>query len=306
MTTTINTNPGSFVALHNLTSVQRALDATQKRVSTGYTVADAFDNGAVFGVAQLVRSDIAGNTAATAELGNFSGALQTANAGATAVSNTLSDIRTVLTHLSSQGLTATQYSQYIQQYNTLVDSVRSSVYGSAYNGTNLLSTTQSFQVLADGTGNTIAVNGTTAALIGVNGTGDSAYSALASIQTSLTTWNGQVGTNTITVSSAAASVQQFLTPSTATSGYAGTFDRIQNSTSTVLNYIGALNRQVTQQLDFNVSIRDALSTGLGALVDADLAQESAKLTALQVKQQLATQALSIANQGPNILTTLFR
>ncbi|MCX8506631.1 MAG: flagellin, partial [Alphaproteobacteria bacterium] len=189
MTTTVNTNPGAYVALRNLASVQSQLQATQKRVSTGYTVADAFDNGAVFGVAQLVRSDIAGNAAASSELGNFSGALQTANAGATAVSDTLSDIRTVLTHLSSQGLNKTQYGQYFEQYKSLVLSVQSSVSGSGYNGTNLLSSTQEFKVLADGGGNTISVSGSAAALIGVNGTGDSAYSGLASIQSQINTWN---------------------------------------------------------------------------------------------------------------------
>ena len=298
MTTTVNTNPGAFVALKNLTSVQNQLQSTQKRVSTGYTVADAFDNGAVFGVAQLVRSDIAGNSAASAELGNFSGALQTANAGATAVSDTLSDIRAVLTHLSSQGLTKTQYGQYIEQYKTLVASVKSSVDGSSYNGTNLLSSAQTFNVLASGSGDSIKVEGVKAAL---GGTGsNTTYSALTSIQTQLDTWNGTVKAGgTAELVAAAASVQSFL-------GEQGALVTISNSTSTVLNYIGALNRQVSQQLNFNNSIRDALSTGLGSLVDADLARESAVLTALQVKQQLATQALSIANQAPNILTTLFR
>ena len=298
MATTVNTNPGAFVALHNLASVQSALQASQKRVSTGFTVADAFDNGAVFGVAQLVRGDISGNIAASAELGNFSGALQTAAAGATVISNTLSDIRSVLTHLSSQGLTVTQYKQYITQYTTLVDSVRATVSGSSYNGTNLLSSSQVFAVLADGTGQTIAVNGSTAALIGFNNT-DSAYSGLRSIQLQLDSFGGSSLTNTIQVVAAANSIQGVLATN-------GLYDKIQNSTSTVLNYIGALNRSVTSQLDFNNSLRNALSTGLGALVDADLAYESATLTALQVKQQLSTQALSIANQAPNILTSLFR
>ena len=262
MTTTVNTNPGAFVALHNLTSVQNQLQATQKRVSTGYTVADAFDNGAVFGVAQLVRSDIAGNSAASAELGNFSGALQTANAGATAVSDTLSEIRAVLTHLSSQGLDSVQFGQYVQQYVTLTASVNSSISGSSYNGTNLLSSSKQFEVLADGGGNKISVRGTTAALIGASN-GDSAYSGLQSIQNSLTTWSADIKSGTTTVVSAAASVQSFFL------GDSGALKTISNSTSTVLNYIGSLNRQVTQQLNFNNSIRDALSVGLGSLVDAD-------------------------------------
>ena len=66
------------------------------------------------------------------------------------------------------------------------------------------------------------------------------------------------------------------------------------------------SRRITNQIGFNNAIADATNTGLGAIVDADLAKESARLQSLQVKQQLSSQALSIANQSPQSLLGLFR
>lgn len=314
MPTTVNTNAAAYVALRNLRDVQGALAATEKQVSTGYTVADAFDNGAVFGVAQLVRGDIAANQAASEELGNFTGLVQTASAGATQVSQTLSEIRAVLTHLSSQTLSTTQFGQYFTQYNSLVDSINKFTFGSTYNGQNLLSSSQSLSVLADQKGGTIAVSGSSYLLAQTSTTVTtagadvkSATDALVSVGEVIKGWAAATASGTSTdVSSAAASIQAFLNTNTLAGFTSIGFNAVENSTSTVLNAIGALNRQATAQINFNSTLRDSLSVGLGSLVDADLAKQSANLTALQVKQQLATQALSIANQAPNILTTLFR
>jgi flagellin len=79
-----------------------------------------------------------------------------------------------------------------------------------------------------------------------------------------------------------------------------------NLVATSLNVVGALNQRLSNQVDYNSSISDALTQGLGSLVDANLPAESARLQSLQVKQQLATQSLAIANQGPSVLLTLFR
>ena len=440
MTLTINTNLGAYIALSNLRTVQAQLAMTEKQVSTGYLVADGFDNGAVFGVAQLVRGDIAGNQAASDELGNFTGAVQTANAAATNISNTLSDIRAVLTHLSSANLTAVQFRQYSQQYYQLVDGINHSVAGAGYNGMNLLSNSQDLQVLGDGLGNSIKVNAadlqmvqfksggtiTTTATVATNAGVNNVVNALQNLpnftpgnhtgftiaytdvadRTVINLWANTVGSDlsgasmpafpklddtnfdgfnrthgssgwlirgsgtvltisgghggstsqlngtvtfTITgagnvatttatvnapptfgdsVSSALQNIKNNLAGYAVNQGNLGNvtqsqvqtasqavqsllssnglFQKIENSTSTVLNNIGTLNRQLNQQISFNASIRSALSVGLGALVDADLARMSAVLTAEQVKIQLATQSLAIANQSPNILLQLFR
>jgi flagellin len=73
-----------------------------------------------------------------------------------------------------------------------------------------------------------------------------------------------------------------------------------------LAIIGASVRQLESLSEFNKQLTDSVKEGLGALVDADLAEESAKLTSLQTKQQLAVQSLSIANQQGQALLSLFR
>jgi flagellin len=70
--------------------------------------------------------------------------------------------------------------------------------------------------------------------------------------------------------------------------------------------LGGQSKALDSQKDFLVKLGDNIDKGVGLLVDADLAKESARLQALQVKQQLGAQALSIANQGPQILLSFFR
>ncbi len=85
-----------------------------------------------------------------------------------------------------------------------------------------------------------------------------------------------------------------------------TIDAAINLLGTKMATLGAASSQVEGMQDFSKALQDSLKEGLGALVDADLAEESAKLTALQTKQQLAVQSLSIANQNSQSLTSLFR
>jgi len=275
MTSSINTNAASQIALEDLATTQRSLNAVQKQVSTGYIVADALDNGAIFGIAQSVRSNITGVNAANQELGNFSGLVQTANAGATAVSNVLSDIRATLTHLADSALSTTQEAQYQQQYTNYVAQLQTFVQGSTYGGLNLLSNGSGLSVIQDGN----------ADLLLITGTNYNVNSALQGIS---------VGGTSITSYTVAGSV--LLT----------TFGSVLGSVATVLNFVGDLNLKITTQQTFNNNLSDALNVGLGALVDADLAKASAQLTALQIKQQLGTQSLSIANQAPNVLLSLFK
>ena len=86
----------------------------------------------------------------------------------------------------------------------------------------------------------------------------------------------------------------------------GTFIKQMNAVGSALNTIGSEVNYVNNQISYNTDKIDALNTGLGALVDADLAKESAQLQALQIRQQLGTQALSLANQAPQTLLSLFK
>ena len=82
--------------------------------------------------------------------------------------------------------------------------------------------------------------------------------------------------------------------------------RRRRSVANQLNQAGADSNYLDSQVTFNSGKIDSLNSGLGALVDADLSKESAVLQSLQIKQQLGTQALSIANQAPQSLLSLFK
>jgi flagellin len=270
----INTNYGAQVALQSLNRTNDALDKVQKRVSTGFRVADAKDDGAAFAVAQAVRADIAGLTSANEQIGGVKGVLDTTLSGLTKVSETMGNIRGVLVKLADGTLSDSQREQYESQYASLKSQVENYIEDATYNGRTLLST-------SSGSGGNIATvrneSGTTYTLTAVDGAN-------------------------LTIDAAptdAASAASML-------GSGGDFSTKMAAINTALNTFGSNNTYLDGQVNFNKEKMASLETGLGALVDADLAKESAKLQALQIRQQLGTQSLSLANQAPQSLLSLFR
>ena len=271
MVGSVNTNIAAQIALQNLNVTSSDLQTTQKAISTGLRVSDAFDNGAVFAIAQGLRSDISAIATVNGQLGAAKGLLQVANAAGTGVSNTLNSIRNVLVQLADQNTTGNARSQLNAQYATLKTAVNNFISGANYNGVNLLSA---------GSANKAVIQ------------------------------DVQAHQYTIQANDLNANVTALLTGvSDATSAAAvlsGGFVSAENFVGTALNSFAAANAFLDNQITFNNSISDATSQGLGALVDADLAKESARLQSLQIKQQLGTQSLGIANQAPQILLGLFR
>jgi flagellin len=267
---------GAQVALQSLNRTNDALSITQKRVATGYRVADAKDDGAAFAVAQSVRADMAGLTSANEQIGGVKGILDTTLAGLTKVSTTMSDIRGVLVKLADGTLSATQRTQYQSQYDSLRTQVTNFITDATYNGRSLLTT-----ATGSGGGDIATVRnetGTTYTLTSVD------------------------AATTLTVAAAPTDAAGAATAL----GASGDFATKMAAVNTALNTFGSDNRYLEGQISFNKEKMDALEGGIGALVDADLAKESAKLQALQIRQQLGTQSLSIANQSPQSLLSLFR
>lgn len=272
----INTNIQSTIALQSLNSTNAQLSVTQKRVSTGYRVSDARDDGGAFAVAQSVRSDVAGVIAVGEQLGGVKGVLQTTFAALSVVSDTMKQIRATLTRLADASISTDQRAQYTTQYQLLADQVGKFVDDSTYNGRTLLST-----VPASGGGDITAIR------------------------------NEGGGTFTINAVDGAALKLSTTAPATASDAQTwiangGTFDVVEKAISTALNTFGAAMTFVDSQISYNAKKVDAMEGGLGALVDADLAKESSTLEALKVRQQLGMQTLGLANQGPQILLGLFR
>ncbi len=136
----VNTNMGAMVALQSLNRTNEGLNATQKRISTGFRVNDGKDDGAAFAVAQAVRADVAGLNAANEQLGGVKGILDTALAGLTKVSETMVKVRETLVRLADDTLNTDQRAQYEAQYDALRTQIQNFITDATYNGRTLLST----------------------------------------------------------------------------------------------------------------------------------------------------------------------
>jgi flagellin len=209
-------------------------------------------------------------------MGSVQGILDTTLAGLNKVSDTMTEIRGVLVKLADGTLSGSQRTQYQAQYDSLRTQVQNFIADATYNGRTLLTTS-------------------TAA-----GGGDIA-----------TTRNEQATVYNLTAVEGATTLLVAAAPTTAAAAASalaasGDFATKMTAVNTALNTFGSNSTYLEAQMSYNKEKLDALETGLGSLIDADLAKESAKLQALQIRQQLGTQALGIANQSPQGLLSLFR
>lgn len=274
--TTIHTNSGALVAQQTLRNATIALDRVSKQIQTGYRVADAKDDASTFAVAQGLRGNIKSLGAVQSGLSGAVGLAEVGLAGATAVSNLFEDIRSKLTQLADTSISATQRTTYAADLKALADQSKSLIKQAKFNGTNLLDNTTAINFIADTIGGSISVTG-------------------VQVLTTASAFAASVG------GAVTSTLARTLLNSSST-----TLDVFVTATNNALSGISANLRAVESQNSFTKSISDATEKGLGALVDADLAKASSKLQALQAQQQLATQAITIANQAPTVLLSLFR
>jgi len=269
----INTNPSAFTALRTLNSINRNLDTTQNRVSTGLKVGGALDNASTFAIAQGIRAELSGIDAVTQGLNTAKGIGSVAIAGVTGISNLLTDVRGKLTELANEGITSAQRSILTEDFNALLSQAGNFIANASFNGVNLIeSGAGSVNTLSNLAGGTLSLTA----------------------QSVVNTQVGSLAGVTITTATNAQSV------------IANQYANLESVVNTALGSLGAEVRALNLQTQFLEEIRDATDEGLGNLVDADLARESARLTSLQVQQQLSTQTLGIANQRPQSLLGLFR
>jgi flagellin len=274
----INTNAQSLIALQSLNSTNEQLSLIQKRVTTGYRVADARDDGGAFAVAQSVKSDMAGVVAVNEQLGGVKGVLETTFAALSTVSDTMKQLRATLTRLADGAISAEQRTAYAEQYTLLAKQVASFVDDASYNGRTLLSTASTAIPIG---GNITAIRNESGGLFTIEAV------------------DGSVLKITTVAPTDAAAAQASIIGS-------GAFDVAETAISRALNKFGASMAFVESQITYNSKKSDAMSNGLGALVDADLARESSALEGVKVRQQLGIQTLGLANQGPQVLLGLFR
>lgn len=269
--TSINTNVGALIALQNLSVTQTSLDTTENRISTGLKVTGPKDDASDFSIAQGIRSDLKAFDAVQQSLSAGQGVIKTAIAGATSVSNLLASIKSKAVEAANPSNTSTQQSILANDFNAMIAQLNSFITNAVYNGRNLLS----------------------------------AGSVSVSITSTIS--GGQLTlTNASSLSTISATLSSGVTTTAAALSLLSTIDAQQLVVGTALGSLGASANDVDFLTTFSKTLSDSLNQGLGALVDANLATESAQLQALQVKQQLGVQALSIANQRPQIILSLFR
>jgi len=278
----VNTNMGAMVALQSLESTQSQLSVTEKQISTGYRVADSTDDGAAYAIAQNIRSTVGALTSANQQLGNVQGLLSTTQSGLNNISNMMGSMRDVLVKLSDSSVQGTTRTDYINQYQSMLANVQTYVQDADYSGKTLIGDLTG----SSGSFGRVAVarneNGSSYGVASFSGS--ALYGSVSFTSTQL---------------QGAATVAALITAT-------GTFLNQQTSVGTELNSIGSSINYVNNQTTYNSDKIDSLNSGLGSLIDADLAKESAQLTALQIRQQLGTQALSLANQAPQTLLSLFK
>ncbi len=273
--TSVNFNYSAAIALQNLSRTGEELDEVQNRINTGLRVASPRDNGAIYNIAQKMRGDRQALEAVDRSIGRALSVIDMAvNAGNT-IGDLLKDMKEFALSARDTQIDATARAAYNANFVALRQAIASTLTNATFDGSNLINTgAQNLAVMSNAAGtNNITVQ---ARIMTLGGTIVS-LSATASISTTT-----KAGTALTTIETS-----------------------INNLNLAVTN-LGTDGRRLNTHKNFMAKVRDELGNSISRLVDADLAAESARLQTLQVRQQMGVQALSIANQAPQILLALFR
>ncbi|ADG10412.1 flagellin [Caulobacter segnis] len=274
MLNSINTNPGALLALQNLNATNTELNTTQSRINTGKKVASAKDNGAIWSMAKMQSASSSSLNAVKDSLQRGQSTIDVALAAGDSITDLLMKMKEKALAASDTSLNTASFNALKADFDSLRKQITKAVDNATFNGASLATgsvAAMTFLANADGSGFTVQAQ--TLSLAGLN----------------LTT----------------ATAPTFTTATEANAMIAKMTDALQTATNK-LSALGTLSTGLDTHLTFVGKLQDSLDTGVGNLVDADLAKESAKLQSLQTKQQLGVQALSIANQTPQSILSLFK
>ena len=271
---TVNTNMGAMVALQSLNQTNRELTVTQNRINTGLKVGSAKDNGAVYSIAQRMRSDVAGVNAVKQGVDRAASTVDVALAAGESVSDILVQMKEKAVAAADTSLSAADRSALAEDFGSLRDQITTIVNNAEFNDINIIS------------------NGATDLKVFTSPESGSVTTVAAE--------DLSLAGSTLTISASST----IGTQATA-SAMIATLDTSIANVNSALARLGTSSKSLEVHNNFLTKLSDTLTAGIGNLVDADLAAESAKLQSLQVKQQLGVQALAIANQSPGIILGLF-
>jgi flagellin len=274
----VNTNIGAMIALQNLNATNQELSIVQARINTGRKVNSAKDNGAIWAIAQSQRSESQALNAVRESLQRGQSTVDVAIAAGESISELLLQMKEKALAATDQTLDTDSRTALATDFNSLRDQIKKIVANAEFNGANMIKTS----------GRTVM------ALANTTGTG-------ANNQITVSAVNLGLGGGQVTVTAAST----FTTATTAGNVLSLVEASITN-VSTALTKFGTGSKALQTHMNFVIKLQDTLDAGVGNLVDADLAKESARLQALQTKQQLGIQALAIANGSSSTLLGLFR
>ncbi|MCA3716969.1 MAG: flagellin, partial [Brevundimonas sp.] len=275
MSNSVHSNAAAAIALQNLARTNENLGGVQNRISTGLKVQGAKDNAAIWAIAQQQRADTSALSAVKQSLDRATSIADVALAAGESVSDLLNQLKEKVVAAKDTSL-KTQSRQLLDaDFKALLRAISSAVENATFDGGNILdgSLTNGLRFLA---------NADATSFITLSAKNLSLSGAIISLGLA----------------------DSLLT----TAGATTALNKLDNSITALnraLGDIGAQAKQIQAHNTFVSKLTDTLESGIGNLVDADLAKESARLQALQVQQQLGAQALSIANQAPQIILSLF-
>ncbi|TXG81434.1 MAG: flagellin [Sphingomonadales bacterium] len=296
----VNTNGAALNALQNLNRTTSDLNETQLRINTGLQVKTAKDNAAVFAIAQNLRADRRGLDAVKNSLDRARSVLDITTAAAESIQDVLIQIKEKVVAASDKGLDQRSRDALKQDFERLREQVTLIGGNATFNGANLID------------GPTDAANGKPAfltALVSPDATRQISVTRIdLSLAPSGTVFDDPVAQadGSYTGEFVQLAVDSTFTDAASAEALIPLVDSSIRNLSQALTVFGAAQNSAEQQRAFIDKLADTVETGIGNLVDADIARESARLQSLQVKQQLGTQALSIANRQPQSILSLFQ
>jgi len=300
--TSINTNNSAQAALQTLRNVNQGLNKTQNHVSTGYRVDKASDNAAYWSIATTMRSDNKALGAVSDALGLGAAKVDTAYTAMDSAIDVVGEIKAKIVAATENGVDKTKVQEEIDQ---LQDQLVSIAQSASFSGENWVagangtkSVVSSF--VRDGS-NGVSVKMTDYVLS--NASNGNVLFGMSGGQ--IETSTGILGSSNGTIGSVYS-----LDITNMTIGDLGTaLSNVENALKAMTSAgakLGSISTRITMQDDFVNALSDSLDSGIGRLVDANMEEESSKLSALQTQQQLAIQSLSIANSSSQNILSLFR
>jgi len=270
----VNTNVGAMIALQNLNKTNSEMEMTQNRINTGLKVATAKDNGGIYAIAQTMRGEVGALNAVGQSLNRAKSIVDVALAAGESISDLIVQMKEKAVAAADASTDTIARDSLNEDFVALRKQIATIVSNAAFNNVNIINnTTTSLATLASASGSKLTVMGENLSLGGT----------IVTIAA-----NGQINTQ--------AAASTMLT----------TIGTSLNNVNRALARLGTSSKRLDLQETFVGKLSDSLKAGIGNLVDADLAVESARLQSLQVKQQLGIQALSIANSSPRVLSQLFQ